>query len=124
MNGCANLIRFILFLLHSVFLLVFSSLTGGTAYLLVNLSRLFPPDSGDGLARSYHLAVVLLLLLFTSLALLAFLGCVGPATKSSCLMKTFISLLLPLICSTLAGLVFLNMESGRKMAVELIYFRL
>ena len=120
MNGCVNLIRFILFLLHSVFLLVFSSLTGGTAYLLVNLSRLFPvpPDSGDGLARSYHLAVVLLLLLFTSLALLACLGCVGPATKSSCLMKTFISLLLPLICSTLAGLVFLNMESGRKMAVE------
>ena len=57
MNGCLNLIRFILFLLNSVFSLAFCALAGGTAYLLANQDRLFsPPTDWTGGARSYLLA--------------------------------------------------------------------
>ena len=120
MSCCVNLVRFILFLVNSVFFLGFSALAGGATYLLVNLDNFFssPLESEDGGGRSYILAVIILLVVFTFLALLTCLGCSGPATKSSSLMKSFTALLLLLICSTMGVLVLLNMESSRKATQE------
>ena len=120
MSCCVNLIRFILFLVNSVFFLGFSALAGSATYLLVNLDNFFssPMESEDGVGRSYILAVIVFLVVFSFLALLTCLGCSGPAAKSSCLMKSFTALLILLICSTVGVLVLLNIESSRKATQE------
>ena len=116
MNCCVNLIRFLLFLLNSVFFLGFSALAGGATYLLLNVDKIFtaPVDYDGGGGRSYLLALIVLLVVFAFLALLTCLGCSGPAAKSSCLMKTFTAFLILLICATVGVLLLLNIESGRK----------
>ena len=120
MSCCVNLIRYFLFLLNSACFLVFSALTAGATYLLVNLDKFFsaPVESEAGGGRSYQLAVIVILVVFVFLSLLTCLGCSGPAAKSSCLMKSFTALLILLICATVGLLVLLNIESGRKTVEE------
>ena len=105
-----NGFRFLLFVLNFLSFLVFLSLVGGAIYFLLNLNEYFLSSSPH--QPSYSTCLVVCLVLGSLLSLLTCLGWAGPASKSSCLLNTFIVMLLVTTLAVVGGLIYIHTESG------------
>jgi len=127
MRCCVDLVKFILFMFNFLCFLGFCSLFGGTIYVLLNgadtfIGRDIEPslDKADPENATYFLLVIISLILTLFLASFTCLGCCGSATKSGCMLGSFIVILFVLFGGSVGALIFLHTQFGWKAVDEVL----
>lgn len=127
MRCCADLIKFILFLVNFVCFLCFAFLLAGTVYLLLYGENTFigqrivpslsPEDPGNA---TYFSFIIISLVLCSFLCLFTCLGCCGAAYKSGCMLGSFIVILFVLFGGSVGAVVFLHTQYGGQAVLQVL----
>jgi len=127
MRCCVDLIKFFLFMFNFLCFLGFCALFGGTVYVLLNGADTFigqdiepSLDKSDPENATYFLLVLISLILTAFLASFTCLGCCGAATKSGCMLGSFIVILFVLFGGSVGALIFLHTQFGWEAVDEVL----
>jgi len=127
MRCCVDLIKFFLFILNFLCFLSFCALFGGTIYVLLYgedtfIGQKIEPslDKTDSTNATYFLFIVIALVISGFLALFTCLGCCGAATKSGCMLGSFIVILFVLFGGSVGAVIFLHTQFGWQAVEEVL----
>jgi len=126
MRCCVDIVKFFLFIFNFLCFLGFCALFGGSIYVLLNgedtfIGRNIEPslDKADPENATYFLFLLIGIVVTAFLALFTCLGCCGAATKSGCMLGSFIVILFVLFGGSAGAIIFLHTQFGWK-AVEAV----
>lgn len=127
MRCCVDLVKFFLFMFNFLCFLGFCALFGGTVYVLLYgadtfIGRDIQPslDKADPENATYFLFVIISLIVTGFLASFTCLGCCGAATKSGCMLGSFIVILFVFFGGSVGALIFLHHQFGWKAVDEVL----
>jgi len=115
---CVDLAKFLLFITNFICFLAFAALLAAAIYVVSEGNFLGvtidPSLSPTNPTVTHFTFIIIFIVIFSFFTLITFLGCCGTATRSACMITTFIVIQFVLFGLSVAGVVYLHTQYGQE----------